>query len=219
MRPAHFDNPNYKKKQAEITRLNWQKDLYNFHLKKERRNCLNPYCKNSFIVPPSDKQKYCSHNCHNLVRRNYKIKTCPPCNTCGKLITQKGASKFCSLKCQSRNNYNQYIKRWKQGLESGIIGVRTKTLSGYISRYIRDKYGYKCSICGWDKRHPITNVAPLEIDHIDGNSNNNWEENLRLICPNCHALTPTFKNLNKGNGRSWRLKSTSTSSNRAEISI
>ncbi len=206
MRPAHFDSPEYKKKQAEITHLNWRKGIYNFLLKKEQRNCLNGHCENYFIVPQSDKQKYCSQNCWYLVRRNYRLSITPPCVTCGKLVMQKNAFKFCSLKCQATNNYNEYIKRWKQGLVNGNIGITTKGISGYLRRYLQEKYRDKCSICGWNQKNPITDTVPIEIDHTDGNSENNKEENLRLLCPNCHALTPTFKNLNKGRGRAWRLK-------------
>lgn len=68
------------------------------------------------------------------------------------------------------------------------------------------KIGEKCSMCGWNKRHPITHKVPLEIDHIDGNADNNKETNIRLICPNCHALTPHFRNLNRGRGRKWRIQ-------------
>lgn len=39
---------------------------------------------------------------------------------------------------------------------------------------------------------------PLELDHIDGNSSNNSLENLRILCANCHALTPTYRGKNKG---------------------
>lgn len=45
---------------------------------------------------------------------------------------------------------------------------------------------------------------PIELDHIDGNPENNELDNLRLICPNCHAQTPTYKGANKGNGRHER---------------
>jgi len=61
-------------------------------------------------------------------------------------------------------------------------------------------------MCGWSKKNRFSNRIALEIDHVDGNSENNIESNLRLLCPNCHSLTPYFKNLNKGNGREWRLR-------------
>jgi predicted HNH restriction endonuclease len=39
------------------------------------------------------------------------------------------------------------------------------------------------------------------VEHIDGNYENDREKNLTLLCPNCHSLTPTFRALNRGNGR------------------
>lgn len=83
--------------------------------------------------------------------------------------------------------------------------MSAKNLSKHLKRYLIDKYGNECCICGWNKRHPFTGIVPLEIDHIDGNAENNLESNLRLVCPNCHALTPFYKNLNKGQGRKWRM--------------
>jgi len=53
----------------------------------------------------------------------------------------------------------------------------------------------KCSGCKLDSW--IDQPIPLELDHIDGNHQNNALENLRLLCPNCHALTPTFRGKNK----------------------
>ena len=47
-------------------------------------------------------------------------------------------------------------------------------------------------------------AIPLEMDHIDGDSDNNVEENLRLVCPNCHALSPYSKGGNWGRGRERR---------------
>lgn len=206
MRPAFFDSSKYKHKQSKIVHLNWQKGIYNVLLKKERRNCLNRFCTNCFIVPPSDKQKYCSKSCWCLVRRNYRTKVTSPCFTCGKVITQRNANKFCSLKCQATNNYNKYIVRWKQNLEDGNIGITTRFISGYLKRYLKEKYKDRCSNCGWNQKNTITGIVPLEVNHIDGNAENNREENLELLCPNCHALTPTFRNLNKGKGRIWRIK-------------
>ena len=49
----------------------------------------------------------------------------------------------------------------------------------------------KCEVCGiedWNGK----NVS-FELDHIDGNSNNHLLENLRVICPNCHSQTKTYR--------------------------
>ena len=64
--------------------------------------------------------------------------------------------------------------------------------------------GEKCMKCGWCEKNPITNKVPIELEHKDGNSENNNLDNLELLCPNCHSLTSTYKALNKGNGRHKR---------------
>ena len=53
-----------------------------------------------------------------------------------------------------------------------------------------------CSDCGlstWQNAN-----IPLELDHRDGDRTNNLIENLRLLCPNCHALTPNYRGRNIG---------------------
>ncbi|MFF1696652.1 HNH endonuclease [Streptomyces sp. NPDC058257] len=50
---------------------------------------------------------------------------------------------------------------------------------------------YVCAGCGSTGEwlgHPIT----LQIDHVDGDWRDNRRENLRYLCPNCHALTETW---------------------------
>lgn len=54
---------------------------------------------------------------------------------------------------------------------------------------------WTCSNTEWTGQ-PI----PLELDHIDGNNKNNERENLRILCCNCHALTPTFRNKARPSG-------------------
>lgn len=204
MRYPFYDNPDYKKKQAEITHKYWQLGRFDFRIKSESRSCQNLQCSSSFIVKPHDKKKYCGSSCAAMVNNAKRPKKFYYCIACNKQIYRAGR-KYCSVKCQCDSYYKQYISRWKQGLEDGNRGINTRSLSGHIRRYLLEKFKDNCARCGWNRRHPKTLVVPLEINHIDGNSENNREENLELICPNCHALTPNFRNLNKGRGREWRL--------------
>lgn len=66
-----------------------------------------------------------------------------------------------------------------------------------------EKNNYKCELCGWGEENTYTHTIPLEIHHIDGDYTNNKEENLQVLCPNCHSLTETYKSHNK-NGRKRR---------------
>jgi len=125
------------------------------------------------------------------------------CLTCGSK-PKRSFYKYCSNKCQRTYQYNEYIKRWKLGLVHGDRGIITKNISGHIKRYLIELYGEKCLLCHWNIKHSITGKVPLEIDHINGNAEDNREENLRLICPNCHSLSFNFRNLNRGKGRVWR---------------
>jgi len=112
--------------------------------------------------------------------------------------------KYCSNKCQGTSRYIKSVRDWKEGIKNGGVGIKTRIVSTFLRRYLFEKYDSRCSDCGWHKVHPITGKIPLEIDHIDGNAENNIEKNLRILCPNCHSLTPHFRNLNRGNGRKWR---------------
>ena len=118
---------------------------------------------------------------------------------CGRKVARP-TMKFFSNQCQQDFEYQDYISRWKGGLEAGSRGS-IGGISRHIRRYLNEKYQDRCSICGWAERHSITNSVPLEVDHVNGDWFDNREENLRVLCPNCHSLTPYFRNLNKGNGR------------------
>ena len=127
------------------------------------------------------------------------------CLGCNSLLVVRHKIKFCSNRCQWNYQYNDYISTWKKGQTDGNRGINTRCISGHLRRYLIEKFKNKCVLCGWAKKHPITGIVPLEIEHVDGNSENNQESNLKLLCPNCHALTPFYKNLNRGNGRKWRM--------------
>lgn len=53
---------------------------------------------------------------------------------------------------------------------------------------------HKCECCGLEEW--LNKKIPLELDHINGINNDHRLGNLRLLCPNCHALTPTYRGKN-----------------------
>lgn len=50
---------------------------------------------------------------------------------------------------------------------------------------------HSCQSCG--KKTWLGKPIPLEVHHIDGDKLNNCEENLLLLCPNCHAMTDNYR--------------------------
>lgn len=99
----------------------------------------------------------------------------------------------------NQTKYLRYIKDWKEGRKDGMKG-KTST-SSHIRRYLFLRANNKCELCNWNQLNIYTNKIPLEINHKDGNFMNNHEENLELICPNCHSLTNSYRSLNLGKGR------------------
>lgn len=72
--------------------------------------------------------------------------------------------------------------------------ISQKVLRGYIERHQVIKY--KCQTCGCNGNWQ-NGIISLEVDHIDGDNTNNEISNLRYLCPNCHALTETYRGRNK----------------------
>ena len=71
--------------------------------------------------------------------------------------------------------------------------VTQKVLRGYIKRH--KVLEYKCQTCGCDGNWQ-NGIISLEVDHINGDNKDNRIENLRYLCPNCHALTETYRGKN-----------------------
>jgi hypothetical protein len=132
-----------------------------------------------------------------------KIATCLCCSTTFK-YGKNTTGKYCSNQCQQDFMRKSRIQQWLDGAISPVkAGCR---LCGWAREYLIQKSDGKCSQCGWGKVHPVTKKCPLEVDHIDGDASNCHPSNLRVLCPNCHSLTSTYKALNKGNGSKERLR-------------
>ena len=74
---------------------------------------------------------------------------------------------------------------------------KLKDYSQYTSiqhskKHLLKERGHECENCHLSEwlKQPIM----IEVDHIDGDRTNNAEGNLKLLCPNCHTQTPTWRN-------------------------
>lgn len=92
----------------------------------------------------------------------------------------------------ARIKFDAWIATWLAG--SVVSG---RSACDKIKRYLLEKFR-GCQRCGWSQIHPFTEIIPVQLHHIDGNHLNNHPDNVELLCPNCHSLTPNYMALNKG---------------------
>ena len=154
--------------------------------------CLK--CGNEFTSKKCENRKFCSHKCsatyNNKARTKKEKNNCLFCN-------KETTGKFCSHRCHWEYDKAERFRAIENGIHSG-----DSVSNRWHKEYLIEKYGNKCMKCGWNEINPKTNKVPIQLEHIDGNSDNNELINLLLLCPNCHSLTLTYCALNKGNGRS-----------------
>jgi hypothetical protein len=118
---------------------------------------------------------------------------CQECSKEFKFKIGSSTGKYCCLACTKAG---QAKERRENFLEGKMVN------RGLMKNHMVDIHGWKCMRCENTEWQGVP--IPLELDHIDGNAGDNSPKNLRLLCPNCHAQTPTHKAKNKGNGRGSR---------------
>jgi hypothetical protein len=85
--------------------------------------------------------------------------------------------------------------QWTHGI--GRLKPSSEACWNTVRDRILKKRGRKCEECGWDKVNPVTQTSPVDVDHVDGNRLNNSDSNLKVLCPNCHSITKTYKHFRK----------------------
>jgi hypothetical protein len=170
-----------------------------FSLKYQMEYHSNPNLCKQCLSPISyekrNTNKFCSSSCSatysNSRRRLRPVRNCL---CCGKELTGRKVMKYCNTKCQKTHHREKTKKEW---YDKGILpGWR------YIRTILFEDRGKQCEVCGITEWNGIP--ISFEVDHIDGVHSNNTPNNLRIICPNCHSQTDTYKAKNVGNGRHYR---------------
>lgn len=153
--------------------------------------CGNSKC--SLDANPSfGSGKFCSRKCANA--RNFSVETKSKISNSLKQSAKLNANK------PKRKLTDEELAKWRESIKKTYKNKYDSMSFDELSiwkkrdRLISEQQG-KCADCGlseW-KSQPIS----LELDHKDGNTDNNSRENLWMICPNCHSTTDTWRGRNK----------------------
>ena len=166
------------------------------------------------------------------------ITNCPKCGTEFENKTKWGTRKFCSRSCSNSRerpdsvrqkisnsvktyvakNGTAYDRLTPEQFDTILEKSRETREQNFLSRpfeeisptsirrrIVLEQKGYcnKCGLNEW-QGEPIA----LELEHKDGDNQNNSRDNLECLCPNCHATTDTWRGRNKNRGRKTQQRVT-----------
>jgi len=137
------------------------------------------------------------------VSKSLSGRECPKdfeCDGCGKKFGSKMALIGHKSNCD-KNDAKLERERYNQNRLEVKLNASFEELSIILKRekIFREQSG-KCNHCGLENW--LGQKITLELEHRDGNTNNNDRSNLELLCPNCHSLTHTWRGRNKSKSNS-----------------
>lgn len=165
------------------------------------------WCRAPLYRPPGRLTKsgqfFCSTGHKNLAAAHGTLKTGPQpaerltCG-CGRRILSKRGVTHCA-RCWPAER----IRRWLAGdMEVTYVGAG-KEPATWVKSYLVETRGDRCERCGFDEK-TSDGRSIIQMDHVDGRHLDNSPDNLKLLCPNCHAMTETFGSKNKAGTRRYR---------------
>jgi len=143
------------------------------------------------------------------------MKQCPKCGE----KHNKGGT-FCSRTCANSRVFSEESKakkslalkgkpstrviadldKWKENIKQAWLNKYNATPFEDLGienkrRRVFEEQNYCCNRCGVSEWQGFK--IPLELEHKDGNNQNNKRTNLEGLCPNCHSITDTWRGRNK----------------------
>lgn len=157
----------------------------------------------------------------NQFIRDIKLYICEKCSL--EHNTKYGSGRFCSPICARSFSTSKNRKLISEKVSKKLKGVPNKhgnrntpetiakCKSTWLNKILTSEYSelsfdskrrlvlheqdYVCNKCGINEW--FGKKLSLEIDHINGISDDDRRENLEILCPNCHAITDTWRGRNK----------------------
>lgn len=155
----------------------------------ENRDC--PKCGIQFEVDTSGYVKtFCSRSCANSRSHSKEVK-----KKISKTQRNTWDSKDENAKQKTIEALRKGVKTIKENAKERLLVLSTEEL-GHLSRKqkVFEEQNESCSKCGikdW-----LGEKLTFELEHIDGDRNNNKRNNLEVLCPNCHSQTKTWRGRN-----------------------
>ena len=185
---------------------------------KPEPNANCSHCGKAIYRKPSHLTKtdtfFCDKDCQVAAQRSGTFRTgvqptgltLKMCQKCNRPLSYKSRkTTTMHRECKAQHT----VEQWLSGNNDVTLYIDDKTnmpkdTKPFVKKYLLETRGDRCEECGFDKHGPFGSI--IQMDHVNGDCFDNRPENLKLLCPNCHAMTPTYGSRNRGSGRAHRRK-------------